>query len=294
MEKSFSEKIEEKLIFKTSRYFFLFLSIMAFLGILISILFIAWGLTPSTKREVVKKTIPYPALAALDNVRVLIEINKNKKEEPEIKDVVEKKGSIKKSKKVTIKADSKQKPEDPEQKKIIELLEEIKSLLPPNKYSWEGKGHFVYPYGAYVYAYTRDPKARKYIIDSPGILSNIRNMFIDDPENIIIIDRLQKLINILKDISIDDRIIAINVFTDTTKNSLIKYKNDQNIAKEEYENEVKKSNMEYNDTISKKSVYKYQAIITILSGIASIAFLGMFLVLLSMHRILSNLEAKTK
>ena len=153
------EKLEEKIVYKTSHVFFLSLTGIVLLAMVVSLFLLLWGLTPSLKPSVEKAEYPPPVTVSLAEITRQLPVEKAKaanKTTPVSLAPVEKAAS-KKSEPVnkTI----------PDSTKLIyeQKIARMKELLPPKKYLWPNKGHYTY--------------WKRWVVDAYGIQSRLDNRF---------------------------------------------------------------------------------------------------------------------
>lgn len=166
--KDFLEKLEEKFVFKTSRYFFHVLVGIAILGLLSGVLLLLWGITPSAKPEVKKTEYP-PAIQVSAEELLPVVIPPAKAAKPK-----------------EAAAQPAPAPETPAGEKKTEImdstqiaynraLDSLKALIPPAKYSWADRGRWERGYyrdrrGNYQYG-------DYWVIDAYGLQSQLESAF---------------------------------------------------------------------------------------------------------------------
>jgi len=159
MKLSFLETFEEKFYFKTSHLFWHLLTGLGGLALVAGILILLWSLTPSFKPGVKKPVYPEPVQVTAEEIKLRIQPPVKQKEviptpaEPIQPAPTEVKPAIMKTK-------------DPKEKAFFASIDSLKRLLPPEKYKWETKGHWV-----------QDWYERRWVIDVYGINDSLTSIF---------------------------------------------------------------------------------------------------------------------
>jgi len=277
--KSLFEKLEEGFVFRVSRSFFLILVMLAMLGIVAGAFYLIWGLLPVTKEVVRKEPDPKPLVLRTGDI-------KNAMKTPKTTEVTKTstEGKINDTKK------------EPDRDKIRfeALYDTLKVLLPSKIYSWESAGHWIYPYGRSLYEYSPREDYRKWIVDKPGITDRIKELLSGITEYKDGIAPIEQLCVILRDFSETDRLKPLSTFVDLYLEKKAEYDRTIKQNEDNYQLKTSEANSKYETTIMQKSMAKIQSLIIVGSGIASVAFLAIFLVLLSMQRNMKLFAAANK
>lgn len=158
MKPSFLEHFEEKFYFKTSHYFWHLLTGLGGLALVVGILIFLWGVIPSFKPGVKKPQYPEPVKVTAGEIQSIIHPPAKTKEISTI-----------------VPPDTVAKPEeqpavavaaDPAEQAYLAAIDSMQRLLPPEKYRWESRGHWV-----------RDWYRRRWVVDYYGINDRLKSVF---------------------------------------------------------------------------------------------------------------------
>ncbi len=156
--------LEDKYVFTISLGFWRLLVGLAGVALALGLLFFVWGLTPSFKpgvdkqaypppvevslQELQKKVLPPPLLASKESMPAPTDIQPAGEEEQQ-----------KSAEPATM----------PEEIAYNRLLDSLRTLIPPEKYAWESRGHWDYPYGRRYWEYYRTSQYRKWKVEYVGV-----------------------------------------------------------------------------------------------------------------------------
>lgn len=190
MKKDFLNTLEEKFIFKISRYFWHIIIAIGSLGLLTAILFLLWGIFPSIKNSVDKENYPPVAQVTLDEITASLEKSTQSKKE--------------------IEADNKPTQEVATSIDYInyqKAIDSLKTFLPEDKVEWKSKGYWEYPYGKSYYDYYKQEYYRNWKISYYGITEILDADFNDSKAESYTEKRelILSTITILKAFQLDDR-----------------------------------------------------------------------------------------
>lgn len=272
------DKLEEGIVFRVSRTFFLVLVLIAMLGVLAAVLYLLWGITPTTKETVTRDPDPKPVLLTSADIREAISKPKSKR--------VETAASTQEAK------SSEQTKADQNQIKFQSLLDTLRILLPSRLYSWQSSGYWTYPYGREMYNYFQKEDYRKWNVTEAGITDKLKEFYTGVSDYSEAIIPLEQLCNVLREFPESQRLAPFNTFIDLYVERQTEYKRRLNENEESYQARINEANAKYESTVASKTVAKYQGLIAAGSGVASIAFLAIFLVLLSMQRNIKQLATQ--
>jgi hypothetical protein len=164
MKPKFLSSLEEKYVFKISRYFWhIFVGLATFI-IIAGIGYLLWGIVPSSHAKVEKKEYPTVVQVSLDEL-------KGEKPTSQATPTIQ------------------QPPTTPKQ--TVESAEgsdgfnqsmnELKKLIPPAKYSWDSIGHWNFPFGEYYYQTYKNTQYennyRRWQIDQEGIENKLNQQY---------------------------------------------------------------------------------------------------------------------
>ncbi len=172
MKFEFLEKLEEKYVFKTSHIFFHILVGLSTLAVIVGLLFLLWGITPSFKPGVEKAEYPPPVAVTPDEITTLLPAEvtpvKNKALATVLPGKKEKApGQRAKVQKTVIKTDS-------AEVLYEQTLDSLKALL-PQKYLWVNRGHSEY--GSYKDNRGHWQYGKHWVVDRYGIPAKLGKVF---------------------------------------------------------------------------------------------------------------------
>lgn len=170
MRTNYFSKVENKYVFNVSLIFWHLLIAIATLGIVVSVLIFLWGIIPPALKKVVKQPYPekkeYPAPIKV----TLADLHLDQIENIKLPQIVDS---------MVVKKPDEQKPiEDLTGKVEFEsTMDTLKTLIPPSKYSWEGKGYYVYPQGELIWQVYEREIYRRWVVTEDGIPEKLNSSF---------------------------------------------------------------------------------------------------------------------
>lgn len=273
-QKSILEKLEEGFVFRISRSFFLILVILAMLGILSGIFYLVWSFLPTSKEFVMKDPDPKPVLITVKDIKSAMS--------SPIATEVHKSSPAFSAQELEIKPDL-------DSVRFMALIDTLNILLPSSLYSWQSTGYWTYPYGQQLYEYYHTDEYRRWNVDKPGISDQLRELFSGTSSVKDAVVPLKQLCKVLVAYPETNRLKPFNTFIDLYQERQAEYIRTIKQNEDNYQFKLSEVNSKYEATVLNKSIAKLQSLIIIGSGIASVAFLAIFLVLLSMQRNLKEL-----
>ena len=135
MKLSFLEQFEEKFYFKTSHFFWHFLTGLGGLVLVVGILILLWGITPSFKPSASKEEYPKPVKVTVEELKVKIQPPAKKTEASKTTPESTQETQIEVKQVAEVQ-------EYPEEIAYQAAIDSMKVLLPENKYRWVTKGHW--------------------------------------------------------------------------------------------------------------------------------------------------------
>jgi hypothetical protein len=235
------EKLEEKIVFRMSRFFFLTLAFISFLVLVIGIVYLGWTLTPSTRGQ-----DPKPVTISASDIRQHITTTQGMPTPT-----------------TTSSSDTSAAQEEARFNSYVDTL---RLLLPFPEYSWDAKGDYV---------------GGQYVTTDVGInqrMADFNRNFADYRESNA---ALSQLCNVLREFPEDARLKPLDSF-------IAMYTEQSTAHKEKFD----KVESEYQENLMQKASGKYESLVIIASAISTMAFLAIFLVLLSMQRHIKALASK--
>jgi hypothetical protein len=210
MKPKFLSSLEEKYVFKISQYFWHIFVGLATLGIIVGIGYLIWGIVPSSHTKVEKKEYPQVVQVTIDEL-------KGEKQNAQVAPVIQ-----------TPTSTPKQTVESAEGLEgFNQALNELKLLIPPEKYSWSSSGHWYFPNGEYIYQYYKNTQFannyRRWQIDQEGIENQLNQQF-TALSAITYIDKTQLLNaynSFLKNFTIEKRISILRDLFSLKKENLL-------------------------------------------------------------------------
>jgi len=217
MKTNYFTKVEDKYVFNISLIFWHLFIAIATLSIVVSIFIFLWSVIPSSERKVEKQAYPakqeYPA-------PVMVAINELNLEEikqvdplPDIQ--------------ITYTPPAKQVYEDLTGLDEYEnSLKVLKTLIPPSKYSWDGKGDWYYPQGKRYWDTYQNEIYRKWIASEPGIEDKLKTSYKTSNANNYLTKKqiLDGYINVLKVLPEEKRLNSLEILMNNLANNI-----DQNL-----------------------------------------------------------------
>ena len=157
MKLSLLETFEEKFYFKTSHYFWHLLTGLGGLALVVGILILLWGLTPSFKPGVKKAKYPEPVEVTAGEIQSIIHPKEKTKEVstvlPDKVEIVEEQPEVVET-------------VDPTEQAYLAAIDSMQRLLPPEKYRWKSRGHWV-----------QDWYRKRWVVDYYGINDRLKSIF---------------------------------------------------------------------------------------------------------------------
>ncbi len=235
------EKLEEKFVFRMSRFFFLALAFISALVFLIGVIYLGWTFTPSTRGQ-----DPKPVLVSASDVRQHVATTKG------------------------IQPASTTTPTDTsagmEEARFNSYVDTLRQLLPSTTYSWEAKSDF---------------SGGQFVTTDVGItqrMTDFTKNFTDTHETNV---ALAQLCSVLREFPQEERLKPLESF--------IEMYTEQSAAHKE---KLDKVESEYQENLMQKATGKYESLVVIASAVSTMAFLAIFLVLLSVQRNIKMLASK--
>lgn len=248
---SILDRLEEGIVFRVSRSFFVVLVLIAMIGIVAGLVYFLWGITPTSKETVVRDPDPHAVVLTSDDIRAAM----NRPETEQIENL----GTA------ATKASDEKTEVDLNQQRFEALVDTLRLLLPDSLYPWESEAGIS------------------------GKLGELLNETSGHAEAIV---PLEQLCRVLREFPEDQRLAPFNAFTNLYSKRQAEYKRRLAEIEESHQLRTVAADSAYESTLLDKSVAKYQGLIGIGVGIASVAGLAIFLVLLSMQRNLKRLALR--
>lgn len=234
------EKLEEKIVFRISRLFFLTLAI-------ISMVTIIWGIAYVFSASTPPEPLQEPKPVVVQSFDIQDAIN-----QANMSETSNSPSSSEQSKESN----------QPENIRFDKYIKTLKLLLPESKYSWQEKGF-----------YTGNYYNQRYVVSDIGITRRLNAFVKNFDGQKEYNDALSQLCVALEKFPGDQRLIPLTTFLALYVEQLKKYEESKRILKEEYQ-----------ESIAAKKNARYVGLIVVGSALSSMAFLGIFLVLLSIQR----------
>lgn len=199
------ENVEEKFYFKTSHFFWHFVTGLGALILVVSVFLLLWGFTPSFKPGVKKPDYPKAVQVTAEEVLQKIQPPTPKKE------------SASPAETVTIQSTPQEIITETENTKSIEeksysaSLDSLKKLLPPEKFQWETKGYWE-----------NNWYRREWVVTSYGIQNRLDNIFnkLDADNYNLKKNLLDSYISLLALFNEDQRLAVLRSAMDFCKNDV--------------------------------------------------------------------------
>jgi hypothetical protein len=281
MKRSFLELLEEKVLFRTSRFFFLILAITALLGICAGIVYLGSGLTPTAKEEVVKAPDPAPVTLAASDISDAIKVAR---EESNRSGSSSPRKSESKSDRQTSRETEALSKRDLARQKYGRWLDSLETLLPAAIYSWEPKGYYDRNYWG----------QGNYVTTDAGIFKRLESLTDGMSAATDISRAVGQLCTVLKAFPENDRIEPLKTFIQVYRTKLAAYNRQLTENDALYNAQLAEAEAKYAADQALKKTRRYQGALVAGSGLASVALLGIFLVLLSMQRNIRKLTHWTQ
>lgn len=278
--RSFLELLEEKIIFRTSRLFFSILATIALLAVIAGIIYFGSGAIHPPKDIVAKAEDPAPVNVTAIDVRNEIESAKVKAAEAENRQTA--KSQNRRASEQTSRVEtSEMSIRDKARQKYGAILDTLETLLPAAIYTWESKGAWRTDYWG---------NRREWITTETGIFKRL-DMLTSGIEDRAEVERvLRGLIGVLREFPEKERLDPLRIYVQMFQNKYAAYKNALAENEAVYQAQLAEAEAKYQAALAEKKVRRYQGGVVAGSGIASVAFLAIFLVLLSMQRSLHRME----
>lgn len=253
------DSLEEKAIFRWSRFFYHLLVAIGGFGVLGGLLILLYSLTPTFKDTINPKPEPAPVKVTAEAVKAALQ--------PKVESAVT---TTSKS------GDSPQQaPTKQENPRLQAAMDKLKSLLPEDTYKWESERVFVRRMFFGGEWQTKD-------VGIKGRIKELLSIYEKDVGRQV--EVLENLAVALAQFEVADRLAPLKAF--------IKLQRDQEKARREsirqnqaeYEVAVGQAEGSYQLTVAQKAATRYMGLIVVGSGAAAIAVLAIFLVLLSIQR----------
>lgn len=167
MKTNYFTKVENKYVFNLSLIFWHIFIAISTMVIVASIVLFLWSTIPPSQKNVFKKAYPpkaeYPGPIKVDlNELQLVE---TKEEAPPL--IPEQNGEVKEVK-------SKQVEDLTGKGDYDSILNVLKTLIPPSKYSWDGSGYYSYPYGERYWTFYKQEKYRQWNSTESGLEDKLK------------------------------------------------------------------------------------------------------------------------
>ncbi|HUI31805.1 MAG TPA: hypothetical protein VLX91_16470 [Candidatus Acidoferrales bacterium] len=242
------DRLEEKILFRVSRFFFLSLAMISMLVLLIGAIYLAWSLIPVNRAP-----DPRDVILTAKDVRENLESNGNA-------------GNLASTENANA-----ENSKTPDELKLDSYIDTLKQLMPPPEYSWDAKGY-----------YTKDAFSQ-YVTTDIGLTQRLKD-FTDQLSDVEESNQaLSQLCSVLREFPQDGRLKPLESFTEL----YLQKRNDRFEL-------VKSIDSQYETALAEKVAGKSESLIVIVSAVSTMAFLAIFLVLLSVQRSIKNLSAQSQ
>lgn len=270
------EKLEKKFVFKFSWAYFWVLVAISILGITISTLFILYGISPTIKGSAPKFKPPKEVRITLADVENALKPPEEKPsvpvKEPEKKGFpAEKKPAVKK--------------ESPEEIKLREKWERVKALFPEPQYRWESTYKRVctsYGWGTCYQSETR--------IDKRGIKDTINDTLKPYKSPAEKIGVLNEMIEIFKAFPEETRTDPLSAYSRLRREREKEREAKIHEVQSAIDKKISENERNYDKAKARKTIAEKIGLSGFLLSAATIAFLGLSLVLLSIERTLKDIK----
>lgn len=171
MKTQYFTKVENKYVFNVSLIFWHLFIALSSLAIVVSLVVFLWSVIPSSQKEVEKQPYPekrqYPPPVQVAFNELQLEEAKQEEAPPVAVEHAQ-------EAKVVIQ----QPVEDTRGKNQYDSsLNILKSLIPPERYSWNGSGNWYYPNGERYYNFYKNEKFRRWIATEVGIVDKLNSAY---------------------------------------------------------------------------------------------------------------------
>jgi hypothetical protein len=274
------ELLEERIIFRTSRMFFSILATLALLAVIAGVLYLGAGAIRPSKDIVEKAPDAAPVGVTAADVRAEIELAEARAAEAKSRREAQAEG-----RRVSERTGSEPAPEvsvrDKARQKYGAILDTLESLLPATIYTWESKGGWRSDRWGY---------RREWMTTETGIFKRLETLT-SGIENSAEIERaLRGLCDVIRTFPEKERLEPLKIYVQIFQNRYSAYKSALVENEAVYQAKLAEAEAKYQVSLAEQKVRRYQGTVVAGSGIALVAFLAIFLVLLSMQRSLHRME----
>jgi hypothetical protein len=170
MKHKYFQGFEDKYIFSLSRVFWHFFITIGIVVIVFGLGFFIYTVIPTSKKEVLKNQPP---------AEIQISIYDIKDQMPQQAPTATKTeaATTRTTEVVKETATPEVQSNDPERKRFDQLIAQLKVLIPPFKYTWEGSGYFSYPFGKDYWDVYQKEEYRVWEKTGGGVLDDLNNTF---------------------------------------------------------------------------------------------------------------------
>lgn len=172
--KNYITKVEDKYVFNLSTIFWHFFIALISLAMVCSLFLFLWSIFPPMHKNVRKAEYPaekpYPAPVKV-TIDELLQTQKLNIQAPPPEVIIADTVQVTQGKKAEPAEDLRGRTE------YMNSLNILKSLIPPAKYSWEGQGTWIYPYGVVYWEYYHQEKYRQWVVTEQGLEEKLNNSY---------------------------------------------------------------------------------------------------------------------
>lgn len=273
---SFLDPVEDRVIFRISRYFYHVLVTLAAVTTLGGALFLLVGLAPAIKERVDRKPDPPAVKITTDAVKTALQSS------PPVQPATRKTPTSQPPA-------SQSEEEYPQREKDIARLKSAlnrpRILLPEPLYKWKDTAAQIRqmsPYGR--------PDLRPPAIGIERRLHDL-TMIYEAPARRA--EVLEDLAAVLQDFQLQDRLEPLKAFVRLHRDAEKTRRAETRKNEADYKKQLALVEADYQTRLTTKQLKRYTGMIVAGSGIASIALIGMFLVLLSIQREVKKIAGAT-
>jgi hypothetical protein len=224
-----------------------------------ALVYFVWGIFPAIKENVEAPTLPPRSEITTAEIQEYLN-QKSKKEVPAKAEETKKKNKTEKG----VKSE--------QEKRLDVLIDSIKVLLPNKIYSWQDIGHKE------GYWYTRR------VIDRSGLFRKLAYLLEDVDSVEAKIERLDVLIKIVSNYSIEDRAKVADAFFKIFFEKEKARKTTVREQKESYEQRKSLALRNHEESMQKKEVARTQGMMAVGMTLSSVAIIAVLLVVLGIYR----------
>lgn len=271
------EQLENKFVFKFSWVYFWVLVAISILGIITSTLFILYGISPTIKGRAPKFKPPEEVRIALKDVENAL---KPPEEKPPVPIKEPEKQEPPQEKKTAVKEES------PEEIKLKEKLEGIKALFPEPQYRWETTYKKVC-----TYSWGRECYNWEVRVDKRGIKDTINSLLKPHKSPSEKIAVLDEMIEILKAFPEETRRDALSAYSKLRREREKERKEKLREIQSAIDKKISENEMKYDKAKAQKAIARRIGLSGFAFSAATIAFLGLSLVLFSIERTLKDIKS---